>query len=117
MKQETVNQNLVEEIARVKDLDGKQFTVFSNNFYLIKTALRYYTKDVGMSFTATKISDNFPLNVFSAGSCLSMLDKLDVIEPRTDSKSASRYMPSSVNLERLSKVEEVLVANHEIEAF
>lgn len=117
MVQDAVNENIVEKISQAKDLNGKQFKVFSNNFYLIKAALRYYTEDVGMSFTATKISDDFPLNVFSAGSCLSMLDKLDVIEPRTNSKSASRYMPRSLDKERLIAVEKVLEDNLEIKPF
>jgi hypothetical protein len=45
------------------------------------------------------------------------LDDLDVVDARTRSSSPDRFMPEDVDLDRMEKVEEILVDNFEIEEF
>lgn len=104
-------------VVKAKDLNGRQFNNFTSNFYVIKSALRYYSVNQGLSFTASKIGDEFPVSVPAAGSALKILTDLQVIEPRSNSSSANRYMPEDVNLDRLLAVEKVLVKQLEIEEF
>lgn len=105
------------EITDLKDLEGRQFNTFTENFYLIKAAVRYFAIKKNISFTAVKIADNFPMTIPSSGSCLNMLERLDVVKSRTKSSSPDRYMPGNVDMGRLNKVENILVENYEIERF
>ena len=117
MAQEVKQQEVLEDVVRAKDHYGRQFKVFASNFHVIKAGVRYFSVDLGMSFTSTKISKNFPITASVAGSCLSMLEHLGVIEQRTESSSQSRYMASDVNMERLVEIEEILVDSREITSF
>lgn len=109
--------NIRNEVVKAKDLNGRQFNNFTSNFYVVKSALRYYSKNQGLSFTASRMADEFPLSVPAAGSCLKILSDLDVVKSRTESSSADRYLPENVDLSRLLKVEEILIEQLEIEEF
>ena len=117
MAQEVKQQEIMEDVIKAKDFHGRQFKVFTSNFHVIKAGVRYFAVDLGMSFTSTKISKNFPITASVAGSCLSMLEVLDVIEQRTESSSQSRYMASDVDMERMMEIEEILVESREITPF
>lgn len=108
---------LSQEIAELKDFDSRQFQIFVDNFYLIKAAIRYFGVKQGLSFTSVKVSENFPLASTTAGSCLNMLQELEVVAVRKESTSASRYMPQQVDMQRMKEVEKVLKDNFEIEEF
>lgn len=110
-------EELRQEIGELKDFDSRQFQIFADNFYLIKAALRYFSVKQGLSFTSVKVSENFPLASTTAGSCLNMLEELDVVSERKKSSSASRYMPQQVDMEKLEQVENILVENFEIKEF
>lgn len=110
-------QELSQKIAELKDFDSRQFKMFVDNFYLIKAAVRYFGIKQGLSFTSVKVSDNFPLASTTAGSCLNMLEELDVVSVRKESTSASRYMPQEVDMEKMNKVEDILKENFEIKEF
>ena len=112
-----ISEGLLEDVARVKDFNGRSFQSFTRNFYLCKSFLRYFSVRMSTSFNSSKVSNQFPLSVTVAGTCLTVLEKLEVIEARTESSSASRYMPETVDLERLEKIEKVLLDNHEIDGF
>jgi hypothetical protein len=103
--------------VKAKDLNGRQFNNFTSNFYVIKSALRYYSVNQGLSFTASKIGDEFPVSVPAAGSSLKILSDLGVVESRNDSSSANRYMPDNVDLEKLLQVEDILIEQLELEEF
>lgn len=105
------------EVVKAKDLNGRQFKNFTSNFYVIKSALRYYSVNQGLSFTASKIGDEFPVSVPAAGSSLKILSDLGVVESRNDSSSANRYMPDNVDLEKLLQVEDILIEQLELEEF
>lgn len=109
--------NLRQDIAELKDFDSRQFKILVDNFYLIKAAIRYFGVKQGLSFTSVKVSENFPLASTTAGSCLNMLNELNVVSVRNESSSASRYMPQHVDMERLKQVEKILTENFEIEEF
>jgi len=117
MEQEVKQENLKQEIVDVKDFQGRQFQVFTDNFHVMKAALRYFSVDVGMSFTSTKISKKFPVTASVAGTCLTLMEELDIVEPRNSSASPKRFRPQNVDLERLLQVEEVLVESLEIRSF
>lgn len=106
-----------QEVVKAKDFNQRQFKNFTSNFYVIKSALRYYSVNQGLSFTASKIGDDFPISVPAAGSSLKILSELDVIEARTESSSANRYLPENVDLDRLVEVEKILVEQLELEKF
>jgi hypothetical protein len=108
---------LRQEIAELKDFDSRQFQIFIDNFYLIKAAIRYFGVKQGLSFTSVKVSENFPLASTTAGSCLNVLEELEVVSVRKESTSASRYMPQQVDMEKLQEVENILIENFEIEEF
>ncbi len=108
---------LAEEIIKAKDRYDRQFKNFTRSFYVMKSALRYFSINQGLSFTSSKIADNFPVTAPVAGSALKIFDELGVVEPRNSSSSPDRYMPSEVNMDRLLEVEEVLVESFEIEGF
>lgn len=114
---ERTKEDLREKIAELKDFDSRQFQVFVDNFYLIKAAVRYFSVKQGLSFTSVKVSENFPLASTTAGSCLNMLEELDVVSVRKESTSANRYMPQKVDMERLKQVEMILKENFEIKEF
>jgi hypothetical protein len=110
-------EELRDEVIKAKDLNGRQFKNFTSNFYVIKSALRYYSENQGLSFTASRIADEFPLSVPAAGSGLKILSDLEVIKSRTESSSANRYLPENVDLSRLLDLEEILIEQLEIEEF
>lgn len=112
-----IDEGLLDDVARVKDFNGRSFQSFTRNFYLCKSFLRYFSVRMSTSFNSSKVSNQFPLSVTVAGTCLTVLEKLEVIEARTESSSASRYMPETVDLERLEKIEKILLDNREIEGF
>jgi len=112
-----MTEELKQSIISIKDLNGRQFKIFTENFHLIKASIRYFKVKKQLSFTASKISDNFPLTIPAAGSSLSILKELEVVKPRKRSSSPDLYMPGDVDLERLEKIEEILVENLEIEEF
>ncbi|QKQ98318.1 hypothetical protein GKQ38_02190 [Candidatus Nanohaloarchaea archaeon] len=114
---EEVTESLLDDVVRAKDFNDRGFQMFTQNFYLCKAFLRYFSVKRGTSFNSSKVSKKFPLSVTVAGTCLSVLEDLEVVESRTSSSSASRYMPGSVDLEKLEKIEEVLKENREIDEF
>lgn len=116
MEQEATHE-LKQDIIDLKDFDGRQFKVFTDNFHVMKAAVRYFTVGIGMSFTSTKVSKNFPITASVAGSCLNMMEKLDVLESRNSSASPKRFQPKNVDLERLLQVEKILVDSLEIRSF
>lgn len=83
----------------------------------MRSALRYFGVKKGVSFTSSKVSECFPLPVTVAGSCLKVLEDLDVVESRGSSNSPDRYLPESVDLDRMKNVEKVLVESSELSGF
>jgi len=117
MTSEVSQEDLRDGIVQAKNHHERKFTHFTNNFHIIKSALRYFSVKQGLSFTSSKVSDNFPVAVTVAGSCLTVLKELDVVEARTESSSPDRYLPRNVDMDRLEQVEEVLLENYEINEF
>jgi len=115
MDQQT--QQLFQDVVDAKNHNSRNFTQLTNNFYLVKSALRYYTVKNEMSFTSGKIADNFPLPLNAVGSSLKVLEELEVIQSRTESSHQNRYMPQQVDLEKLEEIEEILLENKEIDDF
>ena len=114
---EAVDQELMQKIISAKDGSERKFKTFTGSFYILKSALRYFSIKKGMSFTSSKIADNFPVSAPVAGSSLKILAELDVVEPRTSSSSPNRYMPENVDLERMEQIQEILIENFEIKEF
>lgn len=112
---ENVNRELKDLVVDAKDNYQRQFQVFTDNFYLMKAALRYFKVNQGLSFTSSKVADNFPLNVSTAGSSLKMMEELDIIKSRTSSRK--RFLPEKADLERMEEVEDILRQNFEIREF
>lgn len=106
---------LMEEVSRIKDIHEREFKVFTRNFYIMKSALRYFSVKQGLSFTSSKVAENFPANVSVAGACLKVMEELDVIECRTSSKK--RYMPEKTDLDRMEEIGSLLRENYEIRDF
>lgn len=104
-----------EDISRIKDFHSREFKIFTRNFYLMRSALRYFSVKQGLSFTSSKVAENFPMTVSTAGSCLKVMEKLEIIESRTSSKK--RFMPGNCDLERMETVGEILRDNYEIDEF
>ncbi len=102
-----------EKIVDSKNHGRRKYQHFTNNFYMLKSALRYYTVKKNMSFTSSKLSEDFPLPVSVAGSGLSVLEEIGVVERRTDS-SKKRYMPENVDWKLMDEIEHVLKENREI---
>jgi len=115
MKQK--NTVLLEQVVDAKDHGERQFQHFTNNFYIMKAALRYYSVRQGQSFNSSKISNNFPITIPEAGSALNVLESLEVVESRSRSSSPDVYMPGKVDMERLEKVQKVLLDSYEIDSF
>lgn len=114
---EPVDQELMQNIVSAKDGSERKFKTFTSSFYILKSALRYFSVKKGMSFTSSKVADNFPVSAPVAGSSLKILDELDVVESRTRSSSPNRYMPEKVDLEKMEEIQEILIENFEIEEF
>lgn len=112
---ENVNRELKNLVVDAKDNYSRQFQVFTDNFYLMKSALRYFKVNQGLSFTSSKVADNFPLNISTAGSSLKIMEELDIIESRTSSKK--RFLPENADLEKMEEVEDILKHNFEIREF
>lgn len=117
MTQQVENMDLLQSVIDAKDGNERKFKVFTGQFYLMKSALRYFCVKKKMSFTSSKIADNFPVSAPVAGSSLKILAELGVVEARTESSSPNRYMPDDVDMERMQEVEKVLRDNYEIDGF
>lgn len=87
------------------------------NFYVLRSALRYYSVKKGKSFTSSQLSEDFPVAVTVAGASLSVLTELEIVDPRRRSSSPDRYLPEKVDIEKMSELEDVLRENHEIKPF
>lgn len=107
--------SLRREASKVKDLEMRSFEALTRNFYLMRSALRYFSHKKGLSFTASDVSDEFPLTIPVAGSCLRALEMLDIVEGRGSSRK--RYMPEGTDLSRMEDLGEVLRENQELEDF
>lgn len=108
---------LREDIVELKDFEERRFNHFKDNYYLMRSALRYYSVKKGVSFTSSKLSEDFPMAVTVAGSCLKILTELEVIEPRTESSSPDRYTPEKVDMDKMDEIGDFLRKNHEIKDF
>jgi hypothetical protein len=117
LTQEYTQESLREEVVRVRNHHERKFNHLTDNFYVMRSALRYFSVKQGLSFTSSKISDNFPVPVTVAGSCLTVLDELDVVDPRTRSSAPDRYVPQDVDMDRMREIKEVLLENYEIQEF
>ncbi|MFB6159153.1 MAG: hypothetical protein ABEJ95_05880 [Candidatus Nanohalobium sp.] len=106
-------EDIKKEVVDAKNHDGRNYSRFTSNFYILRSALRYFKVKKNVSFTSSKVAEEFPLPVSTAGSALKVLEDLDIVERRTDS-TRKRYMPGDVDLEKLEKVRKVLLENHEI---
>ncbi|MBC5793270.1 MAG: hypothetical protein H8Z69_04530 [Nanohaloarchaea archaeon] len=113
MEQETVRKAVV----KAKDTHSRSFNHLTDNFHVIMSALRYYSVKKGKTFTSNEMAEDFPVSIPVAGSCLSLLEELDVVKPRTRSSSPDRYMPRDTDMERMMEVKEILEKNYEIENF
>lgn len=117
MAQKYSQVDLKEEIVKLKDHRNRQFQIFTDNFHILKAALRYFSVKQGTSITSSKVANNFPLTVCTAGSGLKMLAELGVVEKRSESSSPNRYMSRDVDMERLQRVEDILVEGREVSEF
>lgn len=113
----TIEPDLRDIAVELKDFEQRKFNYLVDNFYVLRSALRYYSVKKGVSFTSSKLSEDFPIAVTVAGSSLNILTELDIVEPRRRSSSPDRYLPEEVDLQRMIKLEHVLIENHEIEKF
>lgn len=105
------------EVTELKDFNGRNFNYLTQNFYIMRSALRYFSRRKAVYFTSSKIADNFPVSVPVAASCLNALEELGVVEARKKSSSPDRYVPQEVDLDRLEEVQKILLENHEILEF
>ena len=80
----------------------------------MRAALRYYTEKTGKSVTSTRISGDFPIAVSVAGSALSALEQIGVIEDRNSSGS-SRYMGKDIDLDEMDEIGDILREEKELE--
>lgn len=117
MAQQKEEKDLRRSIVDAKNASERKFKTFTSNFYVLKSALRYFSVKKGMSFTSSKVADNFPISTPIAGSSLRILNDLDVVDARTESSSPDRYMAEDVNLEKMKEIEMILVDNFEIKEF
>lgn len=117
MSEVSLKKELRDDVVQAKDFHDRSFSDLTSNFYLVKSALRYYSVKKGMSITSTRISEDFPLPVTVAGSCLTVLEEMGVVERRSESGSSGRYLPETVDLERLEKIQSILIESREIEEF
>lgn len=105
------------EVVDAKDFNDRNFSYLTQNFYVIRSALRYYSVRLGKSFTSSNLAEDFPLTVPVAASCLNVLKDLDVVEARTQSSSPDRYMPETVDMEKFEEIGKILRENKEIQEF
>jgi|APHM01.1.fsa_nt_gi hypothetical protein len=117
MALENENLDMRQNVIDAKNASERKFKTFTGNFYILKSALRYFSVKKGMSFTSSKLANNFPVSATIAGSSLRILNDLGVVQARTESSSPDRYMPKDVNLNKMEKVEEILIENFEIKDF
>lgn len=103
------------QVVDAKDLHEREFKVFTRNFYLMRSAVRYFSIKQGLSFTSSKVADNFPMTVPTAGFCLKVMEEMEIIESRNSSKK--RYMPEKCDIERMEQVGQILRENYEIRPF
>ena len=107
-------EGLRNELAELKDLEPRKFSRFTDNFFLIKAAVRYFGEKQGLSFTSGKVSENFPLAATTAGTCLNVLEELGAVKQRNKASSSKRYMPRDVDMDRIYMIEKVLEESLEI---
>lgn len=117
MASQQVYDNVRQDIVKAKDTNERKFKYLADNFYVVRSALRYFSVKQGRPITSSKLSDNFPLTAPIAGSCLSVLEQLGIVEKRTESNSPHVYMPEKVDMDRLESVEQVLKDNFEIDEY
>ncbi len=110
-----MTQGVREEVVDAKNHFEREFGYLTSNFFIMKACLRYFSVKKGMSFTSSKVSDNFPISIPVAGSSLKVLDELDIVESR--GSRPERYMPQNVDLEKMDEVEEILLESKEIRDF
>lgn len=111
-----ISEEIFQETVDAKNHHATNFNHLTRNFYILKSALRYFKIRKGKSITSKAVADNFPLDSYSAGCALQALKQLGVVEPRTDS-TRDRYMPEKVDLDRLEQIQQILTENREIKAF
>jgi hypothetical protein len=111
------DRSLREEVETVKDLHGRNFSQLTQNFYIMRAALRYFSEKQGRSITSSRLADNFPLTAPVAGSCLTALEQLEVVKSRSESSSKNRYLPKNVDMERMKQLEKILQESYEIQDF
>lgn len=105
------------EVVEAKNFNDRNFSYLTQNFYIIRSALRYYSVRLGKSFTSSDLAEDFPLTVPVAASCLNVLKELEVVEARTQSSSPDRYMPETIDMDKFEKIGDILRENKEIEEF
>jgi len=111
----STSKSLRHDIARAKDLYEREFKALTRNSYIMRSALRYFSVKQGLSFTSSKVADNFPVTVSTAGSCLKVMDEIGAVESRNSSRK--RFMPQKCDLEKMEEAGEILRANYEIRDF
>lgn len=111
------DRDLRDQVVRLKDFEERKFHHMIENFYVLRSALRYYSVKKGKSFTSSQLSEDFPLAVTVAGASLSVLTELEIVDPRRRSSSPDRYLPEKVDMEKMNQLEKVLRQNHEIKPF
>lgn len=109
--------DLRKELEDLKNFDERSFNYMTENFYIVRSALRYFSRKKSVSFTSSRLSENFPLSVPVAGSCLNALEKIDVVSSRTESNSPNVFMPQNVDLDRMEEIRKILHESHEIQEF
>lgn len=109
--------DLKTEVVEVKNFDDRNFSYLTQNFYIMRGALRYYSERLGTSFTSSDLAEDFPVTVPVAASCLNALKQMDVLEARTESSSPDRYMPETVDMKKMKEIGELLRENREINDF
>jgi len=105
------------ELIELKNFDDRNFNYLTQNFYIMRGALRYYSERLGTSFTSSDLAEDFPVTVPVAASCLNALKQMDIVEARTESSSPDRYMPETVDMDKLEEIGDVLRENMEIKEF
>lgn len=108
---------LRDQVVELKDFEERKFHHLVENFYVLRSALRYYSVKKGKSFTSSQVSEDFPVAVTVAGSSLNILTELDIVQPRRRSSSPDRYLPENVDIDRMNDLGNVLRENHEIKPF
>lgn len=105
------------EVIDAKDFNDRSFSYLTQNFYVMRSALRYYSQRLGTSFTSSDLAEDFPITVPVAASCLNVLKELEVVEARTESSSPDRYMPEAVDMDKIKEIGDILRENKEIKEF